>query len=193
MQRRFSQAFDRHVRVRKNLISQILLLFLNFTVFWLPADMIMLYTKNLHVKDAAQVIKSLNILLDPIIIICCDTRFSSAAGQLMSSWPFNSIMRCINNNRQHNSSLITKTKIRKPRLQRSRQTTNQQMTGTSTWNIANNDDITILESVSNYSLQNQKTKRQQKRLRSSLNQRQSKTNRRRKSTKKRMKIAENHV
>jgi hypothetical protein len=192
MQRRFSLAFKRHVHIRKNLISQILFLFLNFAVFWLPAEIIMLYIKNRKVKDAAQVTKSLNILLDPLIIIGFDTRFSSAARQLLSIWPFNPFMRCFNINRQYNSSLTTQTIIEK-RPKRSYQTSHQQRTRTSTWNIANNDDITVLESVSNYSLQNQKTKRQQKRLKPSVNQRQSRTNRRHKATKKRMKIAENHV
>jgi len=195
MQRRFSLAFKRHVHIRKNLISQILFLFLNFAVFWLPAEIIILYIKNRKVKDAAQVTKSLNILLDPLIIIGFDTRFSSAARQLLSIWPFNPFMRCFNINRQYNSSLTTQTIIEK-RPKRSYQTSHQQRTRTSTWNIANNDDITVLESVSNHSLQNQRIKgqqqQQQQRLKSSLNQRQPR-NRRRRLTQKRIKVVENHV
>jgi len=61
---------------------------------------------------------------------------------------------------------------------------NQHKTLPSTWNMANNDDITVLESVSNHSLQNQKPR--------IINERQART-RRRKLAQKRMKIVENHV
>jgi hypothetical protein len=184
MQRRFTRTFRRDVHIRKNLISQILFLFLNFAVFWLPAEIITLYTKNRRVRDAAQVTKSLNILLDPLIIVFFDTRFKSATRQLLSTWPFNPISHYININPQYNSSLTTRTTmIKRPRRLR------QPIRRTSTWNIANNDDITVLESVSNYPLQNQRTRGSQQQR---LNQRQS-TNRRRQLTQKRIRITENHV
>jgi hypothetical protein len=50
--------------------------------------------------------------------------------------------------------------------------------------MANNDDITVLESVSNHSLQNQRPR--------IITERQAR-NRRRKLAQKRMKIVENHV
>ncbi len=186
MQRRFSQTFRRHVHIRKNLIIQILFLFLNFTVFWLPAELIMFYTKNLDIKDAAQVTKSFNILFDPLIIIVFDTRFSSAARQLLSTWPFNQFMHCFNNDRHNDSSIITPTIITR-RSQPSRQTTNQPMTTTSTWNIISNDGITVLESVSNHSLRNSS-----RRLTSSFKQRRTRTKRTR-ARRTRSKIVEDHV
>lgn len=146
MQRRFNRAFKRHLHIRKNLISQILFLFLNFTVFWLPAEIIILYTKNPGIKDAAQVIKCLNILLDPLVITGFDTRFSSAGRQLLSKWPFDQLTRCLNLDRRQSSSSITQATTLKtyslPTLQPPR-------TQASTWNMANNDDITVLESVYN--------------------------------------------
>jgi hypothetical protein len=186
MQRRFSRAFKRHVHIRKNLISQILFLFLNFAVFWLPTEIIILYTKNRLIKDAAQVIKSFNILLDPLIIIGFDTRFKSAAKQLLSTWPFDQFTRSFNINRQQAPSHVVQPTIKR-RLKRLRQTTNQQTptqptTRTSTWNMGNNDDITMLEPVSNHSSQNQKQQSSQHPTRG-----------RRRSSIQRIKITENHV
>ena len=178
MQRRFSKAFKRHIHVRKNLISQILFLFLNFAVFWLPIEIIMLYTEDHYAKDAAQVIKSLNIFLDPLIIIAFDTRFSSAARQLISAWPFDEFARCFNINRSQNSSITIQT-TQQRRLERFQQS--RPMTLASTWNLGNNDDITVLESVSSPSLSNPKP-----RLTSSKPRRRS-------STPKRTHLAENHV
>jgi hypothetical protein len=179
MQRRFNRAFKRHLLIRKNLISQILFLFLNFAVFWLPAEIIMLSTKHYsHIKDLTQVIKSLNILLDPLIITVFDTRLSSAGRQLLSTWPFNQFARCLNVNYQYHSSVPI---IRRHSIGLS---PNQHKTLPSTWNMANNDDITVLESVSNHSLQNQRPR--------IITERQAR-NRRRKLAQKRMKIVENHV
>jgi len=184
MQRRFNRAFKRHVHIRKNLISQILFLFLNFAVFWLPAELITLYTKSLHLKDAVQVTKSLNILLDPLIIFVFDSRFSSAAKQLLSTQAFNGFMRCFNSNRQRNDSLITQTMPSKYVRHSQQMSTNSRQTITGvTRNIGNKDDSTVFESVSNYSSQRPRRRRQKQRL----------TNRRRTSTQSRMTIAENHV
>ncbi|CAF3133782.1 unnamed protein product [Rotaria sp. Silwood2] len=191
MQRRFTRVFKRHVHIRKNLISQILFLFLNFAVFWLPAEIIMLYTKTHPLKDAIQVTKSLNILLDPLIIAGFDTRYSSAGQQLLSRWPFNQFLCLFNIIRRYNSSTSTSATIRN-RLAHLQQPMNQQMATVATWNMANNDDITLVESVSNHSLQVQRARRYQQRSSSSLNQQQS-TNRRPRSRQRRMQIAENHV
>jgi hypothetical protein len=179
MQRRFSRAFKRHVLTRKNLIIQILFLFLNFAVLWLPAEIIMLYTKNPHLKDALQVTKSLNILLDPLIIAIFDTRFKSAAKQIISICPFIEYMCSFVTNRPLDSSISTQPTIFR-RLERS-----NQMTRNTIWN---NDDITVLELVPNHSPQRSRTQQQ----RSSLNRRQL-INKRRKSTQRRTKIVENHV
>jgi len=185
MQRRFNRAFKRHVHIRKNLISQILFLFLNFAVFWLPAELITLYTKNLHLKDAVQVTKSLNILLDPLIIFVFDSRFSSAAKQLLSTQAFNGFMRCFNSNRQRNDSLITQTVPSKYVRDSQQMSTNSRHTITGvTRNIGNKDESNVFESVSNYSSQRPRRRRRQK---------QRLTNRRRTSTQSRMTIAENHV
>ncbi|CAF1165513.1 unnamed protein product [Adineta steineri] len=200
MQQRFNRAFKRHVHIRKNLISQILFLFLNFAVFWLPAEIITLYTKNRHLKDTVQVTKCLNILLDPLIITGFDTRFKSAAKQLLSTPAFHGFRRCFNSNRQHDDSTTIATAtaqiIPRRRFKHSRQmtTNSEQMTTGVTWNIGNNDDITVLESVSNHSPQKkQRTRRQQKqRSISSTNQRPLE-NRPRTSTQIRMKIVENHI
>jgi hypothetical protein len=177
MQRRFNRTFKRHLHIRKNLILQILFLFLNFAVFWLPAELIMISTKNPRIKDAAQVIKSLNILLDPLVITFFDTRLSSAGRQLLSTWPFNQFTSCLNNDQQqqqhqqHSLVTIQSTTIRRRETDRFKQS--------ATWNIANNDDITVLESVSNHSLQNQKSR---------MSDRQRRNRRR-----KRIKTVENHV
>lgn len=149
MQRRFNRAFKRHLHIRKNLISQILFLFLNFTVFWLPAEIIILYTKNPGIKDAAQVIKCLNILLDPLVITGFDTRFSSAARQLLSKWPFDQLTRCLNIDRRHSSSSITQPTTLRTYFHSTVPIGHPQKTQASTWNMANNDDITIFESVYN--------------------------------------------
>jgi hypothetical protein len=177
MQRRFNQTFKRHLHIRKNLILQILFLFLNFTVFWLPAELIMISTKNPHIKDIAQVIRSLNILLDPLVITVFDTRLSSAGRQLLSTWPFDQFTRCLNTHQQNQSFVtIQPTVVRRHEIVPLKQPT--------TWNMANNDDITVLESVSNHSLQNQKTL--------TINERQTR-NRRRKLPRKCVKTVENHV
>ncbi|CAF1202810.1 unnamed protein product [Rotaria sordida] len=191
MQRRFTRVFKRHVHIRKNLISQILFLFLNFAVFWLPAEIIMLYTKSHPLKDAIQVTKSLNILLDPLIIAGFDTRYSSAGQQLLSRWPFNQFVCLFNIIRRYSTSTLTSTTIRN-RLTQLQQPMNQQIATVTTWNMANNDDITVLESVSNHSLQVLKTRRHQQRSPLSLNQRQL-LNRRPRSRQRHMQIAENHV
>lgn len=179
-QRRFTRAFKRHLHIRKNLISQILFLFLNFAVFWLPAEIIMLYTKNRHIKDAAQVTKSLNILLDPIIIAIFDKRFRTAAKQILTRWEFDQFLRLFNNFRQQQSSITT--------VPTTIQTYSRQTIKPPTWNIANNDDITVLESVSNHSLQGQQPQQQQQRSRSS-----SIRNKGHRSTSTRKKTTENHV
>lgn len=162
MQRRFSRAFDRHVHIRKNLILQILFLFLNFAALWLPAEIITLYTKSRRLKDTVQVTKSLNFLLDPLIITGFDTRFSSAAQQLLSKWRLEEFMCLFNPNRQTSSSNTsiqlmptrTGTNIRrfKPSTLRRtfRKTSHQQATPSVTWNMADNDDITVLETTSNH-------------------------------------------
>jgi len=184
MQRRFTKAFKRHIHIRKNLISQILFLFLNFAFFWLPIEIIMLYREDHHAKDAAQVIKSLNILLDPLIIIAFDTRFSAAARQLISAWPFDQFTGYFSIHRPTTTSSIgLQTTIRK-RSKRSTQIPkiNQPMTTFSTWNMGNNDDITVLESVSNHSLSNQRPRM------SSSKKRQHSS-----SSQKRMRTIENHV
>lgn len=162
MQRRFSRAFDRHVHIRKNLILQILFLFLNFAALWLPAEIITLYTKSRRLKDTVQVTKSLNFLLDPLIITGFDTRFSSAAQQLLSKWRLEEFMCLFSTNRQTSSSSTsiqlmstragTNIKRFKPSTLRRtfRRTPSQQQTPRATWNIADNDDITILDSTSNH-------------------------------------------
>jgi ABC-type proline/glycine betaine transport system ATPase subunit len=182
MQRRFSREFKRHVLTRKNLIIQILFLFLNFAVFWLPAEMIMFYPKNSHLKDALQVTKSLNILLDPLIIAIYDTRFKAAAKQLIAICPFNEFVRTFITNRQHDSSILTQSTIRY--LERSRQMT-RNITG-------NNDDITAIELVPNHSPQRQRTERQQQHFTSSVIHHQSIDSRQR-STQTKRKIADIHV
>lgn len=162
MQRRFSRAFDRHVHIRKNLILQILFLFLNFAALWLPAEIITLYTKSRRLKDTVQVTKSLNFLLDPLIITGFDTRFSSAAQELLSKWRLEEFMCLFNTNRQTSSSstsiqlMSTRAganikRFKPSTLRRTfRRTPSQQQTPSATWNIAENDDITVLDSTSNH-------------------------------------------
>jgi hypothetical protein len=162
MQRRFNRAFKRHVHIRKNLILQILFLFLNFAVFWLPAEIITLYTKSRLLKDTVQVTKSLNILLDPLIITGFDTRFSSAAQQFLRKWRLEEFMCLFGSNRHNNSSVastqLTTTRtgttikrLKQSTLRRSaRRKPIQQQLATVTWNIADDDDITVLESTSNH-------------------------------------------
>ena len=162
MQRRFTRAFKRHVHIRKNLILQILFLFLNFAVFWLPAEIITLYTKSRLLKDTVQVTKSLNILLDPLIITGFDTRFSSAAQQLLSKWRLDEFMRFFGPTRPNNSSsasiqlISTRTgttikHLRQSTLRRAiRRNAPQPPLATVTWNMADDDDITVLESNSNH-------------------------------------------
>ncbi|CAF3382989.1 unnamed protein product [Rotaria socialis] len=192
MQRRFNRVFRRHIHIRKNLISQILFLFLNFAVFWLPAEMIMFYTKNHPLKDAMQVTKSLNILLDPLIIFGFDTRYSSAARQFLLRWPFNQFLCLFNMNPGLNSSTSTSATMGN-RLRRSRQPPSQPMATVTTWNIANNDDITILESVSNHSLHVPRIRRQQQQRLISPSNRRQPINRRPRSRPRRTHIVENHV
>ncbi|UJR21640.1 hypothetical protein I4U23_024717 [Adineta vaga] len=186
-QRRFNRAFKRHLHIRKNLITQILFLFLNFAVFWLPAELMTLYRKNLHLKDAFQVTKCLNILLDPLIVTVFDTRLSSAGKQLLSTRLFDGFRRCFNTNRQYNVSRTSYTTRRKQRKRRSYQTTtnSQQMTTGMTWNIGNNDDITIEDSESDHPTQ-------RKRSVVSLNRRRA-MNRQPSSKQKRKQTIENHV
>jgi hypothetical protein len=162
MQRRFTRAFKRHVHIRKNLILQILFLFLNFAVFWLPAEIITLYTKSRLLKDTVQVTKSLNILLDPLIIVGFDTRFSSAAQRFLSKWRLDEFMCFFGSNRQNSlstgsSQLMTmRSDATLKRLKRStlrsttEKATSQQQIPTVTWNIADDDNITVLESTSNH-------------------------------------------
>jgi hypothetical protein len=162
MQRRFNRAFKRHVHIRKNLILQILFLFLNFAVFWLPAEIITLYTKSRLLKDTVQVTKSLNILLDPLIITGFDTRFSSAAQQLLTKWRLDEFMCLFSSNRQNiplagSIQLMTaRTGTSIKRLKQStlkhtiRKNPTQQQMQTVTWNIADDDDITVLDSTSNH-------------------------------------------
>ncbi len=209
MQRRFSRAFDRHVHIRKNLILQILFLFLNFAALWLPAEIITLYTKNRLLKDTIQVIKSLNILLDPIIITGFDTRFSSAAHQLLSKWRLEEYMCFFSTNRQTPSSsasiqLMTSRRgtaikrLRQSTLRRtSRKNSSQQRVSTATWNMADNDDITVLESTSNHiSVVNEKRPTTIKKStipRRQVRQQQSQLPRRQQSNPRRIKIADNHL
>lgn len=162
MQRRFSRAFDRHVHIRKNLILQILFLFLNFAALWLPAEIITLYTKSRRLKDTVQVTKSLNFLLDPLIITGFDTRFSSAAQQFLSKWRLEEFMCLFNANRQTSSSntsiqlMSTRTgpnikRFKPSTLRRTfRKNPSQQPTPSVTWNMVDNDDITVLELTSNH-------------------------------------------
>ncbi|CAF3404862.1 unnamed protein product [Rotaria sp. Silwood1] len=163
MQRRFSRAFQRHVHIRKNLILQILFLFLNFAVFWLPAEIITLYTKSRLLKDTVQVTKSLNILLDPLIITGFDTRFSSAAQHFLSKWRLDEFMGFFSSYRSNNLSSAsiqlmstrrgTKMKrLKQPKLEHTvrKTTTQQQMLPSVTWNLIDDNDITIVESPSNH-------------------------------------------
>ncbi|CAF1681630.1 unnamed protein product [Adineta ricciae] len=156
MQRRFTGAFERHVHIRKNLILQILFLFLNFAVFWLPAEIITLYTKSRLLRDTVQVTKSLNILLDPLIITGFDTRFSSAAQHFLSKWRLDEFMCFFGANRQ-NLSMTTSSQLMTIRsgatLQRLKLPPNKrdtQQLQAVTWNLADDDDITVLESNSNH-------------------------------------------
>ncbi|CAF1013588.1 unnamed protein product [Adineta ricciae] len=156
MQRRFTGAFERHVHIRKNLILQILFLFLNFAVFWLPAEIITLYTKSRLLRDTVQVTKSLNILLDPLIITGFDTRFSSAAQHFLSKWRLDEFMCFFGSNRQ-NLSMTTSSQLMTIRsgatLQRLKLPPNKrdtQQLQAVTWNLADDDDITVLESNSNH-------------------------------------------
>lgn len=162
MQRRFTRAFKRHVHIRKNLILQILFLFLNFAVFWLPAEIITLYTKSRTLKDTVQVTKSLNILLDPLIITGFDTRFSTAAQQLLSKWRLDEFMCFLSTTRPSVSSsaslqmISTRTgttikRLKQSTLRRSmaRPSTPQPLP-TVTWNVVDHDDISVLESTGNH-------------------------------------------
>ena len=162
MQRRFTRAFKRHVHIRKNLILQILFLFLNFAVFWLPAEIITLYTKHRMLKDTVQVTKSLNILLDPLIITGFDTRFSSAAQQLLSKWRLDGFICFLSTTRPSVSSsaslqlISTRTGTTIKRLKQStlRRSTARASTPLPlpavTWNIADDDEISVLESTGNH-------------------------------------------
>lgn len=170
MQRRFTRAFKRHVHIRKNLILQILFLFLNFAVFWIPAEIITVYMKIQLLKDTVQVTKCLNIFFDPLIITGFDTRFSTAAHQLLSKWRLDEFMSFLNPNRTANSSsasiqlVTTRSGTTIQRLKRStiRRTSKKAPTtpGLSAvkWNIADDDDITILEATNNH-LQSNTTSR----------------------------------
>ena len=172
MQRHFSRAFKRYLHIPKNLIIQILVLFLNFAVFWLPAEIIMLYAKDHYLKDAIQVTKSFNILFDPLIITGFDTRYSSAAQDLLSRWPFYQLVRFLITQREHNS--LASTSAIRDRLRRPYQLTNQHTRKDATGNIANNDDITIFETLSSYFDQRRRIRRQQQSSSSSpLNLRES--------------------
>ena len=202
MQRRFSRAFDRHVHIRKNLILQILFLFLNFAALWLPAEIITLYTKNRLLKDTVQVTKSLNILLDPIIITGFDTRFSSAAHQLLSKWR---LEMCLFNTNRHSSSssasiqLMTSRhgtikRLRQSAARRSfrksssqRQTTNPP----STRNRIDNDDVTVLESTSNHVTTT--TERRSRRQPQHQRRRRQTPPRRQPSNPTRIRITDNHL
>jgi hypothetical protein len=204
MQRRFSRAFDRHVHIRKNLILQILFLFLNFAALWLPAEIITLYTKNRLLKDTVQVTKSLNILLDPIIITGFDTRFSSAAQQLLSKWRLE--MCLFNTHRQTPSSsasiqLMTSNRgttikrLKQSALRRSsRKNSSQRPTSTGTWNMADNDDITVLESTSNHvpTVNEKRPTNSPRRQLQQQRQRRQLQPRRRPSNPTRIRIADNH-
>ena len=162
MQRRFTRTFKRHVHIRKNLILQILFLFLNFAVFWLPAEIITLYTKSRTLKDTVQVTKSLNILLDPLIITGFDTRFSSAAQQLLSKWRLDGFICFLSTTRPSVSSsaslqlISTRTgttikRLKQSTLRRSTaRTSTPQPLPAVTWNIADDDDISALESTGNH-------------------------------------------
>jgi hypothetical protein len=106
----------------------------------------MIYTKNRHLRDAVQVTKSLNIFLDPLIIIRFDTRFSAAARQLLSQSRIDEFIDFLRTNRQRRLSLSTQpNSIRSPRP-----TMIQQIPPVTTWNIAENDDITVVEPTSNH-------------------------------------------
>ncbi|CAF1304362.1 unnamed protein product [Adineta ricciae] len=166
-QRRFNRAFKRHLHIRKNLITQILFLFLNFAVFWLPAEIVTLHTKNLQLKDAFQVTKCLNILLDPLIVTVFDTRLSSAGKKLLSTRLFDGFRRCFNSNRQfHHSIQNTSTRRPKRRLRRSYNVTtdSQQITTGTTWNMGNNDDITVVESISDRPTRRQRSENRRRTL-----------------------------
>ncbi|CAF4556536.1 unnamed protein product [Rotaria magnacalcarata] len=161
MQRRFTRTCERNVHIRKNLILQILFLFLNFAVFWLPAEIITLYTKSRLLKDTVQVTKSLNILLDPLIITGFDTRFSTAAQRFLSKWRLDEILRCFSSNRLMSLSTASvhltssPTAIELNRLKQSTsictnvQATSDQQMPRVTWNLAD-DDINGLESTTNH-------------------------------------------
>ncbi|CAF0836482.1 unnamed protein product [Adineta steineri] len=156
MQRRFTKTFKRHVHIRKNLILQILFLFLNFAVFWLPAEIITLYTKSRLLKDTVQVTKSLNILLDPLIITGFDTRFSSAAQHFLSKWRLDEFMCFFSTNKQNPSStassqlMTVRSGTTLKRLKSSTSKRSTQQIPSVTWNLADDDDITGLESTSNH-------------------------------------------
>ncbi len=215
MQRSFTRTFKRHVHIRKNLILQILFLFLNFAVFWLPAEIITLYTKSRILKDTVLVTKSLNILLDPLIITGFDTRFSSAAQQLLTRWRLEEFMCFFNTNRQTPPStasiqlMTTRTgttirRLKQSTLKRtSKKTPTKQQTPTVTWNLADDDDITVLESASNHvSVINEQRpkiikqsidrRKQQQQRRKHPPQSQS-TIRRQRSNQIRVKTTDNHI
>lgn len=215
MQRSFTRTFKRHVHIRKNLILQILFLFLNFAVFWLPAEIITLYTKSRILKDTVLVTKSLNILLDPLIITGFDTRFSSAAQQLLTRWRLEEFMCFFNTNRQTPPStasiqlMTTRTAttirgLKQSTLKRtSQKTSTKQQTPTVTWNLADDDDITVLESASNHvSVINEQRpkiikqsidrRKQQQQRRKHPSQSQS-TIRRQRSNQIRVKTTDNHI
>jgi len=139
IQRRFNRDFTRHIHIRKNLIRQILFLFLNFAVFWIPAEIITLSTKNRLLKDTVQVTKCLNILLDPLIITGFDTRFQSALHQLLTRWHLEEFICVFNRNRQASSSSTTTTAL----FNRARSKTiahSQRSKPTITWNVSENDN-----------------------------------------------------
>ena len=162
MQRRFTRKFKRHVHIKKNLILQILFLFLNFAVFWLPAEIITLYTKNRLLKDTVQVTKSLNILLDPLIITGFDTRFSSAAKELLLRWrpddyPYRSSRNRLN--APSNASIHLMTTRQNPIIRRlkhskskaiTRRMSIQQSARTTNQNKSIDNDFPLLELASNH-------------------------------------------
>lgn len=194
MQRRFDRAFKRHIHIRKNLITQILFLFLNFAVFWLPAEIVNLYAKKLHLKDAVQVTKSLSILLDPLIVTAFDTRLSAAGKQLLSTRLFDGFRRCFNNSRPHHYRLSTRT-TRRRRAKRAQQavTSSQQATSALTWNMGNNDDITMTESLSDQSKRKIAMRRQSRRSHKSATAHRPTSRPQRSSRRKKQASLDNHA
>ncbi|CAF3803006.1 unnamed protein product [Rotaria socialis] len=192
MQRRFTRRFERNIHIRKNLILQILFLFLNFAVFWLPAEIITLYTKSRLLKDTVQVTKSLNILLDPLIITGFDTRFSAAAQHFLSKWRLDEIFGCFSSHRLMSLSTASvrlpsaPTVIKLKRLKESTsictsvKATSDQQIPTVTWNLTDNDSNGLESTTNHVSLINEQQSKSSTKINSQKKQRQKQQPQRRK-------------